>query len=76
MRTTLTEKVHQQPSTSVATDNTAADRIFNRTAKNIYRAIDMIFYWVRDRKGQSHLHIFWEEGNKYPVDYVTKQHPI
>ena len=50
MRTSLDEMVHQQPPTSVATDNTAPTSIVTRTAKQkISQAIDMIFYWVRDR---------------------------
>ena len=49
MRTALAEMGHLQPPTPVATDNTEADSIVNRAAKqNIYRAIDMRFYWVRD----------------------------
>ena len=33
MKTDLSEMGHQKPSTPVATDNTAANRIFNGTAK-------------------------------------------
>ena len=49
MRTALSEMGHLQPPTLVATENTAANSIVNGTAKQkISRAIDMIFYWVRD----------------------------
>ena len=41
-----------------------------------YRAIDMRFYWVRDRIRQNHFHIFREEGKKNLADYVTKHHSI
>ena len=68
---------HLQPPTPVAMDNTAANSIVNGTAKQKRsRAIDMIFYWVRDRIPQNHFHIFWEEGKKNLADYVIKHHPI
>ena len=35
MRTDLAEMVHLQPTTPVATDNTAANSIVNGTAKNL-----------------------------------------
>ena len=78
MRTAaLAEMGHQQPPTPVATYNTAANSIVNGTAKQKRsRAIDMIFYWVRDRIRKNHFHIFWEDGNKNLSDYVTKHHPI
>ena len=40
------------------------------------RAIDTIFYWVRDRIQQNNFHILREEGEKNLTDYVTKHHPI
>ena len=50
MRTDLAEMGHSQPPTLVTTDNTAANSIVNETAKQKRsRAIDMRFYWVRDR---------------------------
>ena len=77
MRTTLAEMGHQPPPTSVATNNKAAKSIVNGMSKQkISRAIDMIFYWVRDRIRKNHFHIFWEEVKKNLLYYVTKQHPI
>ena len=77
MRTAQVNMVHQEPPTPVATENTAANSIFNRTAKQkIYQAIDMRWYWVRDRIRQHHFHVFWEEGKKNLADCVTKIHPI
>ena len=76
-RTALADMGHQQPPTPVATDNTEANRIVNGTAKQkTSGAINMRFYWVRDRIQQIHFHILWEEGKKNLVDYVTKHHPI
>ena len=67
---------HQQPPTLVVTDIIVVNSIINVKAKNISRAIDMIFYSVRDRILQNHFHIFWEEGKKNLANYVTKHHPI
>ena len=77
MRTALADMGHQQITTLVETDNTVANRIFNRIGKQKrYRAIDVRFYWVRDKIQQNHFHIFWEEGNKNLEEYVTKHHLI
>ena len=65
MKTFLAEMGHQQPPKLVATENTATSSIVNGTAKpKIFQAIDMRFYWVRDRIRQNHFHIFQEEGKK------------
>ena len=57
--------VHQQSPTPMATDNTEADSIVNRTKnRKISRAIDMRFYWFRDIIRQNHFHLFWEEEKK------------
>ena len=49
MITALAEMVHQQQQTQVAMENTAANSIVNGMVKKISRAINMRFYWVRDR---------------------------
>ena len=77
IRMALAEMGHQQPPTMVATENTAANSLFNGTEKQKrYQSINMRFYWVRDRISQNQFHIFWEEGKKNLADYVTKYHPI
>ena len=77
MRTALADMGHLQPPTPVTMDNTLANSIFKGAEKQkISRAIDMIFYWVRDRIRKKHFHIFLEEGKKNLADYVTKNHPI
>ena len=53
IRTTLEELGHQQPATPVRTDNTTASGIANDTVKQKRsKAIDMRYYWVRDRTKQ------------------------
>ena len=77
MQTDLVEMVYSQPPTPVATDNTEENSIMNGTGKQKrYRAIDIIFYWLRERIQQNYFRIFWEEGNKTPADCVTKHHLI
>ena len=65
MRTALAEMSHQQPPTPVGTDNTAGkSRVNRREKQKKSQAIDMIFYWVRDRIPKNHFHIFWKEEKK------------
>ena len=76
IRVALEEMGHPQPPTPVATDNTTAVSVVKATAKQKRsRAIDMRFYWVRDRMRQKHFHIFWESGKDNWADYFTKHHP-
>ena len=50
MRTDLAEIRHPGPPTPVASEIIAENNIINGTTKQkISRAIDMIFYWFRDR---------------------------
>ena len=50
--------------------------VIGTVKQKISRAIDMIFYWVRDRIRKNHFRIFWEEEKKNLADYVTKHHPV
>ena len=60
-RTALSEMVHPQPPTLAEVENTEANSIINVKAKQkISLAIDMRFYWVRNRIRQNNFHIFWE----------------
>ena len=66
MKTTLEEMSHPQPPTLAAMDNLAANRIMNGTSKHkIYRAIDIICYWVWDQFRQNHFHILGGRSEKY-----------
>ena len=54
IRITLEELGHPQPATPIRTDNTTAAGIANDTVKQKRsKAIDMRFYWVRDRVRQN-----------------------
>ena len=76
LRTTLTEMGHHQPPTPIQVDNSTACGIANNNIKlQRSKAIDMRFYWVRDRVDQKQFVVFWKPGTSNLADYVTKHHP-
>ena len=65
-----------QPATPLKTDNNTANGILNNTMKQKRsKAIDVRFYWLRDRAKQGQFHIFWDSGKNNLADYFTKHHP-
>ena len=65
-----------QPATPLKTDNNTANGILNNTMKQKRsKAIDVRFYWLRDRAQQGQFYIFWESGKNNLADYFTKHHP-
>jgi hypothetical protein len=76
IRIALEEMGHTQPPTIIQTDNSTAAGIANDSVKQKRsKAIDMQFYWVRDRVRQNQLHIRWKKGSMNKADYFTKHHP-
>jgi hypothetical protein len=76
IRTTLEELNHPQPPTPIKTDNSTASGIANNTLKQRKsRAVDMRFYWIRDRVKQNQFIIYWRPGTENLGDYFTKHHP-
>jgi hypothetical protein len=76
LRMALIEMGHPQPATPIATDNSTAAGIMNKSVKQVRsKAIDMRFYWVRDRVDQDQFRIFWAPGRTNFADYYTKHHP-
>eukprot|EP00957_Ditylum_brightwellii_P030880 2339864-Ditylum_brightwellii.AAC.1 len=63
---------HLQPPTIVITDNSTADGIVNGCA-NQHRtwAMDMRFYWRRERIKQGHYLVMWQPGDTNLADYLT-----
>ena len=75
MRTILAELGHPQPPTPIQTDNSTANGIVNSTIRqNRSKAIDMRFYWLRDRVKQNQFHIHWAPGAINLADFFTKHH--
>jgi hypothetical protein len=75
LHTTLSEMGHQEPATPLQTDNSTTNGIINGTVKQqASKAIDMRFYWVRDRSNQGHFKVYWAPGRETLGDYFTKYH--
>jgi hypothetical protein len=76
IRTCLEEMGHPQPATPVVTDNSTAVGICTDTIKQrCSKAMDMRFYWVRDRVRQKQFKIHWKKGSLNHADYFSKHHP-
>ena len=76
LRTTLTDLGWEQRGpTPVTTDNSTACGIANDTIKQRRsKAIDMRYYWVRDRVAQKHFTVTWAPAAVNLADYHTKHH--
>jgi hypothetical protein len=75
LRTTLEDMGHPQPATPIQTDNACAAGIANGTVKQRRsKAIDMRFYWIRDRVAQGQFVVHWRRGTDNLADYFTKHH--
>jgi hypothetical protein len=74
-RTTLTEMGHNQDATELKTDNTTADGIINNTVQQKRsKAMDIRFYWVKDRVEQGQFNVGWVPGETNMGHYFTKHH--
>jgi len=75
IRVALNEMGWKQPTTPITTDNSCAEGIINETVKQKRsKAIDMRFYWIRDRVKQGQFRIHWQKGEVNLGDYMTKHH--
>ena len=75
IRTTLEEFGHTQPPTTMQLDNTTSVGFANNTInQKRSKAIDMRFYWIRDRTRQGHFNIYWAPRSTNLGDYHTKHH--
>jgi hypothetical protein len=55
---------HNQDATEIKTDNTTADGIINNTVqRKRSKAMDMRFYWVKDRVEQDQFNVGWAPGD-------------
>jgi hypothetical protein len=77
IRKTLEELGHKQPPTPIKTDNTTATGYINGTIKKKRtKAMDMLFYWIKDRVKQGQFKIYWGPGYQNLADYFTKHHSL
>jgi hypothetical protein len=75
LRVVLEEMGHRQPPPPIQTDNSTAYGILNnKLNQKRSKAMDMRFYWVRDRIAQKQYRVYWESGSENLADYFTKHH--
>jgi hypothetical protein len=75
VRNILNEMGHPQPKTHMQTDNACAAGICNDTVKQKRsKAMDMRYYWIRDRVAQGQFVVHWRRGADNLADYFTKHH--
>ena len=75
-RIMLWEMGHPQPATPLELDNTTAFGILTKQLiPKRSKAIDMRFFWLRDRTNQQQFNLYWHKGDDNVADYFTKQHP-
>jgi hypothetical protein len=75
LRVALDKLGHSQPPTPIQVDNTTAVGFANnRIKQKATKALDMRFYWIRDRVSQGQFLIYWGPGQGNYADYVRKNH--
>ena len=76
MQTPLEEMGRKQGPTPIQFDNKCAVGILTDTmCQRRSKAMDMRFYWLRDRMRQLQFHIYWARGPNNKADYPSKNHP-
>ena len=76
IRAILAEMKHKHPATLIQTDNsTAKGVITSKIQPKRTEAIDMRFYWLRDRETHEQFRFFRRVGKLNLADYWTKHHP-
>ena len=75
IRTTLQELGHPQPPTPIQVDNTTSNGFANGTMKQKRsKAMDMRWYWLKDRVRQGQFLVYYRPGNTNLADPFTKHH--
>ena len=75
LRQTLEELGHPQGPTPLQFDNMSATQILkNEVSQKRSKAMDMRYYWLRDRAKQQQFHMHWKKGTQNLADYFTKHH--
>jgi hypothetical protein len=75
MRHTLEEMGHPQYKTPIQTDNSTAHGVVNgKIQPKQTKAMDMRFYWLKDRATQNFFQFHWKPGKNNLADYWTKHH--
>jgi hypothetical protein len=73
----MEEMGHQQPPTPLECDNTTAVGILNDTVRQRQsKAMNMRYYWVKDRIKQGHYHIYWAPAPPTAVTTLQSITPL
>jgi hypothetical protein len=76
IRLTLTEMGFPQNATPVILDNTTALGFIHDTIKQRRtKAMDMRYWWLKDREAQQQFKFSWKPSAENLADYFTKHHP-
>ena len=76
LRITLTEMGFPQSPTRVVLDNTTALGFIHDSIKQKRtKALDMRYYWLKDREAQGQFTFLWAPSGENLADYFTKHHP-
>ena len=76
MRMALIEMVHAHAPTPSVTDRATGDVFINDNIQQRHsRAINMRFYWVRDKFRQGQCIVYWMAGEHNMEEYFTNPHP-
>ena len=76
MGVALTDMRHPHYPTHIQVENTMAGNFSNDELKQKHmKAIEMRFYWIKDRPKQKQFMIYWSPGNRNLGDYHRKNHP-
>jgi hypothetical protein len=76
LRNILTAMGYPQPATPILTDNAFVSSIVQGTCKaKRSKAMDMRFYWLRDRAKRSQFDVRWCKGTRNISDHLTKDLP-
>jgi hypothetical protein len=74
-RTFLNKLGKMQPPTPIQTDNSMAlGVVTNSILPQRTKAMDMRYWWLRDRNNQEQFYYFWCPGPTNHSDYFTKHH--
>jgi hypothetical protein len=75
VRNILNNMGHPPPQTPLITDNlTTFGIVSGKMKEQRSKAIDMCFYWLKDREAQEKFMMLWAPGKLNLADYYTKHH--
>jgi hypothetical protein len=76
IRNTLQALGYRQDPTPIITDNSFVASVVTGTCKaKRSRAMDMRFYWLKDRVKRKQFQVIWCQGHRNIADHLTKDLP-